>query len=67
MQAASVSPLLRDDYLLLQKYLEGQSVKRILNCTETRVSILMEGNVIVDFIHLEDELIFDVRLPPGLE
>lgn len=63
MQAASVSPLLREDYLLLQKYLEGQSIIRILNCTETRVSILMEGNIIVDFIHLEDELIFDIRLP----
>jgi len=63
MQAASVSPLLRDDYMLLQKYLEGQAIKRILNCTETRVSILIENDVIVDFIHLEDEIIFDIRLP----
>lgn len=66
MQAASVSALLRDDYLLLQRYLEGKAIKRILNCTETKVSMLIENGVIVDFIHLEDEIIFDIKLPPQL-
>ncbi|MGE5390758.1 MAG: hypothetical protein ACM3PE_06795 [Deltaproteobacteria bacterium] len=65
MQAASVSNLLRDDYMLLQRYLEGHLIKKILNCTETKVSILIENDVIVDFIHLEDEIIFDITLPSG--
>jgi len=64
MQAASVSALLRDDYLLLQRYLEGHTIKRIINCTEIKVSILIENDVVVDFIHLEDEIIFDIKLPP---
>lgn len=63
MQTASVSALLRDDYLLLQSYLEGHMIKQILKCTETKVSILIENGVIVDFIHLEDEIIFDIKLP----
>lgn len=63
MQAASVSALLRDDYLLLQRHLEGRLIKKILNCTETKVSFLMENDVVLDFIHLEDEIIFDITLP----
>ncbi|NLW91641.1 MAG: hypothetical protein GXY34_08590 [Syntrophomonadaceae bacterium] len=65
MQAASVSAMLRDDYQLLQRYLEGRLIKKILYCTETKVSILMENNVVLDFIHLEDEIIFDITLPSG--
>jgi hypothetical protein len=64
MRAASVSALLRDDYLFLQQHLEGKAIKRILQCTETNVSMLIENGVIIDFIHLEDEIIFDIKLPP---
>lgn len=64
MRTASVSALLRDDYLLLQRYLEGKAIKRILKCTETNVSMLIENGIIIDFIHLEDEIIFDIKLPP---
>lgn len=65
MRAASVSALLRDDYLFLQRYLEGKAIRKILKCTETHISMLIENGVIIDFIHLEDEIIFDIKLPPN--
>lgn len=64
MQPARVSALLRDDYLMLKRYLEGKTIKKILTCTETSISMLLDNGIIVDFIHLEDEIIFDINLPP---
>ncbi|WP_157049012.1 hypothetical protein [Syntrophomonas palmitatica] len=50
---------------MLKNYLEGKTVKRILSCTENSISILLEDGVIVDFVHLEDEIIFDIKTPDG--
>lgn len=60
---ARVSKLLLDDFDMLSRYLEGKAVKKILNCTETTITLLMEDGIIVDFSHLEDEIIFDISLP----
>lgn len=63
MDKGLISHLLWDDYHLLAKYLEGSTIKKILDCTETHVALLLEDGIIVKFLHLEDEIIFDVELP----
>ncbi len=64
MKSNKVSPWLRDDYQMLADYMVGNRVERILSLTETHIILLMEDNVIIKFSHLEDELIFDIELPP---
>lgn len=63
MAPYQVSKFLRDDYDMLSRYMEGKAVKKILKCTETTITMLMEDGIIIDFSNLEDELIFDIRLP----
>lgn len=64
MKAKSiVSKFLVDDYNLLVKYLEGNTIKKVLDCTETYITLLLANNIIIKFLHLEDEIIFDVELP----
>ncbi len=63
MDKGLVSNLLEDDYHLLVKYLEGRMIKKILACTETHIALLLEDDITIKFLHLEDELIFDVELP----
>lgn len=58
-----ISHLLLEDYHLLAKYLEGSRIKKILNCTETHIALLLEDDIIIKFLHFEDEIIFDVELP----
>lgn len=43
--------------------MEGNSIKSILACTEKNIAMLMENGIIINFLHLEDELIFDIELP----
>ena len=63
MARCQVSKFLLDDYYMLSRYIEGKAVKKILNCTENNITMLMEDGIIVDFSNLEDEIIFDIRLP----
>jgi len=63
MARCQVSKFLLDDYHMLSRYMEGKAVKKILNCTENNITMLMEDGIIVDFSNLEDEIIFDIRLP----
>lgn len=63
MKKAIVSNLLIEDYYLLVKYLEGSTIRKILDCTETHIALLLENDIIIKFLHLEDEIIFDVELP----
>ncbi|NLJ72513.1 MAG: hypothetical protein GX333_05845 [Syntrophomonadaceae bacterium] len=58
-----ISNLLVEDYNLLAKYLEGSTIKKVLDCTETSISLLLANHIVVKFIHLEDEIIFDLELP----
>ena len=64
MKNKRVSYWLMDDYQMLADYMEGNIVKKILSLTETHVILLMKDNVVIKFSHLEDELIFDIELPP---
>ncbi|MDD2586097.1 MAG: hypothetical protein PHT79_08665 [Syntrophomonadaceae bacterium] len=59
----TVSLLLVDDYRLLTRYLEGKVIKKIVACTEKNVAMLLEDGIIIHFLQLEDELIFDIELP----
>lgn len=61
MAKAHISELLMDDYQMLARYLEGKSIKKILACTETQVALLLDDGVIIKFLQLEDELIFDIE------
>lgn len=63
MNKGIVSNLLLEDYHLLVKYLEGSTIRKILDCTETHIALLLENDIIIKFLHLEDEIIFDVELP----
>lgn len=63
MARCQVSKFLLDDYDMLSRYMEGKAVKKILNCTENNITMLMEDGIIIDFSNLEDEIIFDIRLP----
>ncbi|HNX27917.1 MAG TPA: hypothetical protein PKN87_00700 [Syntrophomonadaceae bacterium] len=49
---------------MLADYMEGNTVERILSLTDTHIILLMKDNVIIKFSHLEEELIFDIELPP---
>ena len=64
MDNKKVPPWLMDDYQMLAEYMEGNTVERILSLTETHIILLMADHVIIKFSHLEDELIFDIELPP---
>lgn len=44
----------------LRRFLEGKSIKKIIGCSDTCIALLMEDGTIVKFMHLEDELIFDI-------
>jgi hypothetical protein len=63
MARYQISKLLLDDYNMLSRYMEGKAIKKILNCTENNITMLMEDGIIIDFSNLEDEIIFDIRLP----
>lgn len=68
MAKARISELLMDDYQMLARYLEGKSIKKILSCTETQVALLLDDGIIIKFLHLEDELIFDIKIAePSLD
>ncbi len=60
MQRQNISSWLLREYELLRRILEGKAVEKILAYTENHVSLLLEDGTIVKFLHLEDELIFDV-------
>lgn len=64
MYKGQISDMLLDDYLMLSEYLEGKKIRKVLDCTETHIAILLENDIIIKFIHLEDEIIFDIELPP---
>lgn len=63
MYKGLISNLLLEDYHLLARYLEGSTIKKILDCTETHIALLLENDIIIKFLHFEDEIIFDVELP----
>jgi len=63
MGHGQISKFLIEDYQMLIRYMEGKAIKKILNCTETNITILMEDDIIIDFSNLEDEILFDIRLP----
>lgn len=58
----SISDLLIDDYQLLQKYVEGKKIKKVAQCTESLITLLMEDGVLLKIFFLEDELMFDICL-----
>lgn len=64
MNNNKVSPWLLEDYQMLVDYLEGNTIEKVLSLSDTHVILLMKDNVIIKFSHLEDELIFDIVLPP---
>ncbi len=57
-----VSDLLIDDYQLLKRYVEGKKIKKIVECTETIISLLIEDGILLKIFFLEDELLFDICL-----
>ncbi len=63
MLSAQVSSWLQDDFNMLKNYLEGKIVKRVLSLTENDISILLEDGIIIDFVYLEDEITFDIKIP----
>jgi len=63
MGHGQISKFLIDDYQMLTRYMEDKAIKKILNCTETNITLLMEDGIIIDFSNLEDEILFDIRLP----
>ncbi|HZK43492.1 MAG TPA: hypothetical protein VFC73_04320 [Syntrophomonadaceae bacterium] len=63
MKKAFISNHLLEDYHLLAKYLEGSTIKRIVDCTETHIALLLENDIVISFLHFEDEIIFDIELP----
>ena len=63
MGHGQISKFLVEDYQMLTRYMEGKAIKKILNCTETNITMLMEDGIIIDFSNLEDEILFDIRLP----
>lgn len=65
MRRKTINNLLRDDYNLLVSYTEGRKIKKVLDLTETHITLLMEDDIIIQFSLLEDEIIFDIKLPPG--
>ncbi|NLB52855.1 MAG: hypothetical protein GX808_07940 [Syntrophomonadaceae bacterium] len=64
MNNYKVSPWLLEDYQMLVDYMEGNTIEKVLSLSDTHVILLMKDNVIIKFSHLEDELIFDIVLPP---
>lgn len=64
MSNKKVSPWLLEDYQMLVDYMEGNTIEKVLSLTDTHVILLMEDKVVIKFSHLEDELIFDIELPP---
>lgn len=64
MSNKKVSPWLLEDYQMLVDYMEGNTIEKVLSLTDTQVILLMEDKVVIKFSHLEDELIFDIELPP---
>lgn len=63
MGCGQVSKFLTEDYQMLSRYIEGKAIKKILICTESNITMLMEDGIIIDFSNLEDEILFDIRLP----
>lgn len=61
MKNNNISSLLIDDYRMLSNYIEGKTVRKIIACTENQIALLMENGIIIRFLQLEDELIFDVE------
>ncbi len=63
MISTRVSSLLHDDYRMLQNHVEGKRIAKVLSFTENNITLLMEDDIIVDFVQLEDEIITDIKLP----
>lgn len=55
--------MLYEGYQMLAKYIEGKKIKKVLHLTETSITLLMEDDTTVQFLCLEDEIIFDIKLP----
>lgn len=63
MRRKTINSLLLDDYNLLVSYTEGRKIKKVLDLTETHITLLMEDDIIIQFSLLENEIIFDIKLP----
>ncbi|MBO8159863.1 hypothetical protein [Thermosyntropha sp.] len=63
MQIKKTNKMLEDYYNLLANYTEGKKIKKVLGLSETHVTLLMEDDVIIQFMLLEDEIIFDIKPP----
>lgn len=61
MDKSNISQQLIDDYQMLSNYVEGKTIKKIITCTEDQIALLMEGGIVIRFLQLEDELIFDIE------
>lgn len=66
MHGSGFSRCLFNEQHTLRRFLEGKSVKKILGCTATCITLLMDDGTIVKFLQLEDELIFDIEGAPCL-
>lgn len=55
-----ISYYLFEDYQLLKRYLEGKKIKKVTECTENIISLLLEDGVLLKIFFLEDELFFDI-------
>ncbi|SHH11626.1 hypothetical protein SAMN02745221_01719 [Thermosyntropha lipolytica DSM 11003] len=65
MKKRWIKSRLLEDYQMLTRYAEGKKIKKILDLTETSITLLMEDNTIIQFLWLEDEIIFDIK-PPSI-
>lgn len=61
MHKPQVSSMLLDIFQMLVEHLEGSRIHKVLSCTESSISLLLENNTVVVFSNLEDELIVDVE------
>lgn len=65
MRKKRISDMLFEDYQMLAQYIEGKKIKKVLALTTTSITLLLEDNTIIDFLWLEEEMIFDIK-PPSL-
>lgn len=61
MNRENISSWLHREYMVLSRFVEGKAVAKILGYTENHIALLMEDGTIVKFLHLEDELIFEIE------
>lgn len=61
-----ISTWLADDYHLLDRHIVGKTVQNVLCCTEQAITLLMDDGTVIDFLPLEDEVLFDIKEPVKL-